>query len=454
MELLSIRNGTTLNNDEGLLTVSSQRLRLTLGNASPGIRSAIGLLFERSASEDELMERAIAVDGFMAGPYMMRMLHRMESSGVICRTIGDPASPIATMVPLGPRMAQRDATLDVHTRYRLSRFAALRCDDGALLLESPQAPCRFILHDPEAAASVLAFGPGLLGADAPNRDRFTPLLDALVKTEFLQQEEADDRFRTWEVHDLTFHARSRLGRHDHPYGGTYRYEGLIDPLPAVKPPMAGETIALPAPDLDALMRNDPPLAAVMEQRRSIRIHGEDPLTAAQLGELLYRTTRVRRVFGEKDRELSSRPYPGGGAIYALETYPVVDRCEGVPSGLYHYCPQRHVLTRVAGDTPAVRQLLENAYRTINGESRPQVVLTFTARFGRVAQKYESMAYALILKDVGVLYQSLYLAATAMGLAPCALGGGDSELFAAASGLEWFVEGAVGEFAIGTKGDAR
>jgi len=65
-----------------------------------------------------------------------------------------------------------------------------------------------------------------------------------------------------------------------------------------------------------------------------------------------------------------------------------------------------------------------------------------------------MAYALVLKDVGVLLQTFYLVATAMGLAPCALGGGDSDLFARASGLDWLVEGAVGEFVLGSRRDAE
>jgi oxazoline/thiazoline dehydrogenase len=40
---------------------------------------------------------------------------------------------------------------------------------------------------------------------------------------------------------------------------------------------------------------------------------------------------------------------------------------------------------------------------------------------------------------------MYLVATAMNLAPCGLGGGDSDLFAAAAGLDYYVETSVGEF---------
>jgi len=61
-----------------------------------------------------------------------------------------------------------------------------------------------------------------------------------------------------------------------------------------------------------------------------------------------------------------------------------------------------------------------------------------------------MAYSLILKNVGVLYQTMYLVATAMDLAPCAIGGGDSDLFARAAGLDYDSETSVGEFLIGSK----
>ena len=60
-----------------------------------------------------------------------------------------------------------------------------------------------------------------------------------------------------------------------------------------------------------------------------------------------------------------------------------------------------------------------------------------------------MTYALVLKDVGVMMQTMYLVATDMGLAPCALGGGNADLFAAATGLDYLEEGSVGEFALGT-----
>jgi SagB-type dehydrogenase family enzyme len=68
-------------------------------------------------------------------------------------------------------------------------------------------------------------------------------------------------------------------------------------------------------------------------------------------------------------------------------------------------------------------------------------------------KYDAVAYALTLKNVGTLYQTMYLVATALGLAPCALGGGDSDLFGNAAKLDnYYAESLVGEFLIGSQGD--
>jgi SagB-type dehydrogenase family enzyme len=51
-----------------------------------------------------------------------------------------------------------------------------------------------------------------------------------------------------------------------------------------------------------------------------------------------------------------------------------------------------------------------------------------ARFGQISWKYSSIAYALILKDVGVLIQTFYMMATDMGLGGCAIGSANIDLF--------------------------
>ncbi len=120
-------------------------------------------------------------------------------------------------------------------------------------------------------------------------------------------------------------------------------------------------------------------------------------------------------------------------------------------GLYHYDPAGHRLERLAGPTPEVAALLSDAARSAGvAPEGLQVLLILASRFPRLAWKYASLAYALTLKHVGVVYQTMYLAATAMGLAPCALGGGDSDLFARAAGVDYYAETSVGEFLLGSK----
>ncbi|MBI1791869.1 MAG: nitroreductase family protein, partial [Acidobacteria bacterium] len=52
---------------------------------------------------------------------------------------------------------------------------------------------------------------------------------------------------------------------------------------------------------------------------------------------------------------------------------------------------------------------------------PQVLITLAARFPRIAWKYEGMGYRTVLLDAGAALQTMYLVATAMDLAPCAIG---------------------------------
>ena len=178
-----------------------------------------------------------------------------------------------------------------------------------------------------------------------------------------------------------------------------------------------------------------------------------------MGEFLFRVARVkdRRAWeaptpaGPIRVESATRPYPAGGGLYELEVYAVVNACENVAPGLYHYDPAGHRLERLPASDADFRALLSDAARSAGASADGlQVVLVLASRFPRLAWKYASLAYALTLKHVGVVYQTMYLAATAMGLAPCALGGGDSDLFARAAGVDYYAETSVGEFLLGSR----
>src|SRR6476661_6914650 len=109
---------------------------------------------------------------------------------------------------------------------------------------------------------------------------------------------------------------------------------------------------------------------------------------------------------------------------------------------------RHALVPIGVRPQDLEAMLVGAEFAMGGPAPPQVLITIAARFGRVAWKYSAVAYQLILKDVGVLTQTLYLMATDMGLGGCAIGSTNIDLFAKMTGIKFHVEGPVGQFALG------
>lgn len=346
-------------------------------------------------------------------------------------------------------------------RVTLSRFAHVRLDGGALVLESPLSVGSVRLLAPEAMSTVweLAATPevqDLLGRSARPHD-VRALVELLVSAELAGAADeagtaAPDQsaaVQQWEFHDLVFHGSSRAGRHDRPLGGTYRFMGRLDPPPALPaPPREAPTVVLPAPAAPPPL--DDVLTAVIGRRASIRQHASAPVTLRELAELLYHACRVVAVEPGPLGDVASRPYPSGGANYELETYVVVDRCHGLTPGFYRYDAAAHQLVALGDPDADTDALLDGAAVASGMPARPQILLAISARFQRQSWKYAGMAYATILKDVGALYATLYLVATALGLAPCALGVGDSERFCRLAGTDRYTEATVGEFMIGSR----
>ena len=150
-------------------------------------------------------------------------------------------------------------------------------------------------------------------------------------------------------------------------------------------------------------------------------------------------------------EVAQRPYPAAGGLYELELYVVSNACEDLDPGFYHYEPQTHQLRKISAPPAHTESLLMDASRgTTVPREKIQILIIIAARFQRMSWKYSSMAYAATLKNVGVLFQTMYLVATAMGLAPCAVGSGNSDVFAHAIGGDYCEESSVGEFLLGSR----
>jgi SagB-type dehydrogenase family enzyme len=348
----------------------------------------------------------------------------------------------------------------------LSRFAYLRRRGTEMVLESPRAAALFRIADPKMAAALVTLSkPQKISRyrkerGFPGLEFLGLLMDCQIlfrlrdgDTDGLRPSEGDPGLVLWDFHDLLFHTHSTEGRQASPIGGLYSYSDLMVPLPAVRPAWPGKSVDLGG----AVTPPSSPFATLLDARHSIRDFDDGrPITLAELATLLQTTARVRAKWtapsdmGEEGPEVSyaSRPYPSGGAAYELELYLAVNQCEGLARGFYHYDAERHALTPIETRTHDLDAQLSDAEFAIGASGAPQIVITIAARFGRVSWKYSSVAYSLILKDVGVLTQTLYLAATDMGLGGCAIGTTNIDRFARMTGLEFSTEGPVGQFALG------
>ena len=360
------------------------------------------------------------------------------------------------------------APLRVDSEIVLSRFAWMRRQHGSVVAESALSTWRVTLDEPVSVTMIGLFHRPRrpdrplaeeLGLGLETLHELVGLLveaAILVTSDQAAAEEAPP-LGFWEFPDLLFHTRTR-GRTIDRVGGTYRMLDHIAPAPAVPPQRWPEFVVLQRPDFERLRREDPSLIHVQAVRSSIRRYADDPPDVGQLSEFLYRVGRIEDVWitdvpglPPNRLELLAKPYPSGGALCELELYPVVAHCAGLDPGIYHYAADRHALARVGGTNHLVDELLACSAETMGVDPGSlQILIVISARFGRLAWKYESIAYGLVLKHVGVLMQTMYLTATAMGLAPCALGTGDSDLFARASGIAGTEEPSVGEFALGSR----
>jgi SagB-type dehydrogenase family enzyme len=451
---------------EGTPVLQMGNRALSLRAASKGVIAALETLSSGGASEQELVDRAVQ-EGATGQAKVLYYLDRFKQMGILTYTATSHGRALATLIPTSKTQPAAPGEVARDARYALSRFACLRREGTYFVLESPLGYAKAQLFDVRASAlcHLLAEPRTIeeLCREMPSlsQEAMTMLLGILLSSRAAGAEgaldEAQERaLETWSFHDLLFHARSRMGRHAEPYGGTYPGKGRLEPLPAVKPKRTGSGIPLHRPDIAALVEQDLPFTRVLEARRSIRDHDEKPIQVDQIGEFLYRSARVRALHDPsqgKPYAYTNRPYPGGGACYELEVYLAVGTCDGLDPGLYHYEPLDHALTMTSGPSRAVAALLDDARFSMGSPaSAVHTLVVLAARFQRLSWKYESMAYAVLLKNVGVLYQTMYLVATAMGLSPCALGGGNSDLFAEAAGLDYYAETSVGEFVLGSRSE--
>jgi oxazoline/thiazoline dehydrogenase len=453
------------------VSVSLPGSTVTFGGLDAGVHAALlGLPAGGNSLADAVRTARAALPGADLGR-LAREIGRLYVRGAVALAVTAAGETLCELSATGAlsAVALDLGPPDPDRRHRLSRLVLLRRGEDGLVADGLAGGARLVVRRPELAAVLAALHEPATAAALAPYGLPEPVLAAVlavlraggvvgvVDPDGTLAEDRDAALALREPQDLFLHARSRVGLGPGPLGGTLRFAGTRPPLPAARPDSLrdGRLIPLPAPD-PARLAADLPLAQAMQRRRSHRSFADRPLTTGELGEFLHRVF-ARRAIVPADpgdpgaQETERRDLPSAGGLHDLEVYLVAGRVDGVGRGLHRYDPGRHVLTEVSTAEHPVSGLLVTAALGAGMRAEPPAVVVLASRFGRLAWKYEGMAYALTLKNVGVAYEAMYLAATAMGLGGCALGSGDAALFGVATGLRPEVESSVGEFLLGPLG---
>lgn len=454
---LSFKPDISLTSEDDRLTLQSARHCLRLAHPKPGLRTALEHLKHSAPTAAQLTALVVEADGVEDGLKFEAELQKLIHLGWICHSV----LPLATAIPIAENYQFVCPDFDWQQPFILSRFAFLHQEERQLILESPLSKAKIVLLNWRAAAltaklaqTYSSFTPEDLTEIFIDTDTVHQLIQLLIATQMMTLEPESDSLAQWQFHNLLFHRQTRLERLDDHKKANVPHLDEQKRSPILKPPMSDQVVPLEKPNLEALAKTDLSLTQAIETRQSIRDYDDQPITLYQLGEFLYRCARVKEVYTpEIDPfnigEFTKRPYPCGGGLYELEIYPAINRCSGLDAGLYHYQPLSHTLHLISAWNPNVEALIQDTWNATGRQDIPQVLLVITARFERLFWKYHAIGYGLILKHIGVLYQTFYLVATAMKLAPCALGAGNSEQFGKIANLNEYEESSVGEFIVGS-----
>lgn len=162
------------------------------------------------------------------------------------------------------------------------------------------------------------------------------------------------------------------------------------------------------------------LEELLARRRSVREFDAQPLTATELGQLLWAAQGITNPRG-------FRTAPSAGALYPLEVY--VATAEGV----FHYDPHHHQLL-VTSHGDARMELYQAALNQDPVRKAPAVFI-MTAVYERTAQKYgDERTPRYVYLEAGHAAQNLLLEAVALELGAVPIGAFYDEAIQKALGL--------------------
>ncbi len=167
-------------------------------------------------------------------------------------------------------------------------------------------------------------------------------------------------------------------------------------------------VRLPPPCIEGSV----PLEAALSGRRSVREYTDEPVSLAELSQLLWAAQGVTHSgYG--------RTAPSAGALYPIELYVVASKVDGLAKGLYRYRVREHDLAEVTAED--VQRQLASAALGQESLERAAAVIVVAGVVDRVGQKYGRRALRYVHMEVGAVVENVLLQATALKLGAVFIG---------------------------------
>lgn len=202
------------------------------------------------------------------------------------------------------------------------------------------------------------------------------------------------------------------------------------PQPPLELPVPSEARMIDLPTVADLSMPEMSLRQAVESRKTIRAYQNISISLEELSYLLWMTQGVRRV---SQRPVTLRNVPSAGARHAFETYLLINRVEGLTSGLYRYVALEHSLVELDRSSDINNRITRSC---LNQQQISNSAVTFfwIAVLERMYWRYTERGYRYLFLDAGHVCQNLYLAAETLGCGVCAIGAFDDDLLNTALGL--------------------
>jgi SagB-type dehydrogenase family enzyme len=184
-----------------------------------------------------------------------------------------------------------------------------------------------------------------------------------------------------------------------------------------------EVVPLPAPRHES----GTSIEKAIDLRRSIRSYANDPLSLAEISQLLWAAQGFTQERKEPPRMWNPkyewqgglRTAPSAGALYPMEIYVLAGNVQGLAKGLYKYIPKDHALKKIAGVDKRT-ELSGAALKQPSIETAAAVVV-MAGVYARTSFKYGERAERYVHIEVGSIAENVYLQGMALGIGTVIIG---------------------------------